>query len=582
MAIQVVKNSRGQITGYKDTTTGRTYPTQAAAQSAINAAAKAAADAAAKARAAAQAKAAADARAAQQRAQQAAAAKAAADAAAARARAAAAAHPITNPAAHQAAPAQPPVVGGTRLALPTVTNAQAPRLPSGGKGQEAQVKTETGTTSTSETQNTNVKEQQQTNQQQQEQAQKNSWLLAMPGLSSIVQRSITEASKLQTPQYQLAGLNTQEQAALNTLMQNRDQSQMQGILGAYQQQAGQLTSYAGTQQKVLQGLQQQQSQYDAQQRQQIGAYQNFAQNAQNYAGQQSQINQLAQGYYQSDLVNQQKTQLAQDINNQLAGGIRTLNQQAIGSGNMASSRAGVTEGVMRGKAMESIAKGEADIENNARQSAYNMAYSQYGTGQQNVYNALGAQTQIGQAGNALNLQNYAAQQGIAEFGQNAYSQNLGQQSQLAQVLANWGQTDAQTRYNAARIMQQQSQQQMDINRQNQLLSGTQGLQALTAYLPAWSSLASMGQTSTGTSTTGTTSNTGSQTGVTGSQTVQQAGQTGMQGVASGDTGINWGELGSGLLGQAGGSMLQPVGSALGSGIVSGVQGIGHAIAKLWS
>lgn len=329
-----------------------------------------------------------------------------------------------------------------------------------------------------------------------ENAQKNSWLLQMPGLNQLVQRSIEEANQLQTPQYQLAGMNENEQAALNTLMQGRDATQLQSILGQYQKQAASFT---------------------------------------NYGAQQSQINDLAKGYYQSDLVNQQKQQLSRDINEQLGGAVRTLNQQAVGSGNMASSRAGVTEAVTRGKAMDAISKGNAEIENSARTSAYNMAASQYQAGQEVLYNSLGVQ------------------------------------ANLANQLAGWNQQDAQTRYNAANLQRQYQQQQLDVTRQNQILKNTQAGQALTAYLPSWSELATFGQNvqsaSSGASSTNTAGTSSTQQGTTSNMNTN----TQTQGSSTGPA-TNWGQIaGSAVAQAAGAGLVQPALQAA-SGYLFGTPG----------
>lgn len=85
------------------------------------------------------------------------------------------------------------------------------------------------------------------------------------------------------------------------------------------------------------------------------------------------INKAASDLYQSDLVKSQKEQLAKDVKEGLAGQIQGLNQQAVASGNMGSSRAGVAEGVATGKAAEAIATGGAQIENAAIANAYQQA-----------------------------------------------------------------------------------------------------------------------------------------------------------------------------------------------------------------
>lgn len=108
-----------------------------------------------------------------------------------------------------------------------------------------------------------------------------------------------------------------------------------------------------------------------------------------------QINKMAQDLYQSDMVKQQKAQLSEDVNKGLSGQIRDLNQQAVASGNMGSSRAGVAEGVATTGAAKAIAQGGAAIENAARDSAYSQAL---GTLQGNQQTQLSSATSLGNIG----------------------------------------------------------------------------------------------------------------------------------------------------------------------------------------
>lgn len=456
------------------------------------------------------------------------------------------------------------------MALPELPNVH---LGSGGKSQQGYSTATGGTSSTTQTntENTNTA---QTNQQQQNQnEQRNSWLLNMPGLNALVQRSINEAQALQTPQYQYAGLNAQEQQALNTLMQGRNAQALQSVMGQYVNQANSLTNY-GQQQTPYQAAN---AAANAQNQANAGAYQRFGAQGANYASQQQQINQLAKGYYQSDLVNQQKANLRTEINNQLAGNVNTLNQQAVGTGNMASSRAGIAEGVMRSKANEAIAQGNTQIETNAVNQAYGMATNQYQAGQQQQLAALQGQVGITQSGQALALQNLGAQTNIYQNAQNALQSNLNAQTNLGNALANWQQTDAQTAFNAAQQMQKNTQGQYDIQRQNQLLTNTQAGQALTAYLPSWSALANLGVTTSGTASTTGSANTGVTSTQNSNQQVSQQ-QQGLQSSAASGENTNWAALGAGLAGQAVGGLIQPVASAAGSAIASAA---GNWLSKLF-
>lgn len=107
------------------------------------------------------------------------------------------------------------------------------------------------------------------------------------------------------------------------------------------------------------------------------------------------LNSMAKDLYNSELVASQKDTLATDINKNLASQVQGLNQQASGSGNMGSSRAGVAEGVAITGANEALAQGTAAIENAASQQAYGQALS---TLQGNQSTALGAAGQLGNLG----------------------------------------------------------------------------------------------------------------------------------------------------------------------------------------
>ena len=104
---------------------------------------------------------------------------------------------------------------------------------------------------------------------------------------------------------------------------------------------------------------------------------------------------MAKDLYNSELVASQKESLATDVQKNLAKSVQGLNQQAAGSGNMGSSRAGVAEGVAITGANEAIAQGNAAIENAASEKAMAGALS---TLQGNQSTALGAGGQLGSLG----------------------------------------------------------------------------------------------------------------------------------------------------------------------------------------
>lgn len=186
-----------------------------------------------------------------------------------------------------------------------------------------------------------------------------------------------------------------------------------------------------------------------------------------------QVNDLAGQLYDSDTVKSQTSQLATDVNKSYNQQVEALNQQAVGSGNMGSSRAGVAQGVMSGKANEALAKGTADIQNSARTNAYNQAL---GTLQGNQSTNLNAAGQLGQLG---------MNQGQLQAGNSSiYQQMLGNQN------------------NAAQQGQNQVSGEAANNWFNQTGSANSGWDNLSKYLQVVGSIGGMGGTSnsTGTST----------------------------------------------------------------------------------
>lgn len=145
-----------------------------------------------------------------------------------------------------------------------------------------------------------------------------------------------------------------------------------------------------------------------------------------------QINDLASQLYDSETVKSQTEQLGKDVDYALQGQIKDLNQQAGATGNMGSSRAGVAQGVMSGKANEALAKGTADIQNNARNQAYGQALGTLQGNQGTNLAAAGALGNLGmnqgqlQAGNS----NIYQQMMQNQFNSGNYGQNhLNQQAQ---------------------------------------------------------------------------------------------------------------------------------------------------------
>ncbi|WAX14249.1 hypothetical protein ECO319P1_00090 [Escherichia phage ECO319P1] len=185
-----------------------------------------------------------------------------------------------------------------------------------------------------------------------------------------------------------------------------------------------------------------------------------------------QVNELAGQLYDSDTVKSQTAQLAQDVNQAYEGQVNQLNQQATASGNMGSSRAGVAQGVMSGKANEALAKGTADIQNTARTNAYNQAL---GTLQGNQQTNLNAANSLGQLG--MNQGQLAA----------------GSQSIYQQMLEN--------QFGAANIGQTQEQNKALNDYFNQYGQSQAGWQNLQNYLNMVGSIGGMGGTSNSTGKT---------------------------------------------------------------------------------
>lgn len=188
----------------------------------------------------------------------------------------------------------------------------------------------------------------------------------------------------------------------------------------------------------------------------------------------AQVNDLAGQLYDNDTVTSQTEQLGKDVNKSYEQQVEALNQQAVGSGNMGSSRAGVAQGVMSGKANEALAKGSADIKNSARTNAYNQAL---GTLQGNQSTNLNAAGQLGQLG---------MNQGQLQAGNsNIYQQMLGNQNNAAQ--------QGQNQLNNSALN----------DWFNQTGSANAGWDNLSKYLGMVGSIGGMGGSSSGTNT-GTT------------------------------------------------------------------------------
>lgn len=275
-----------------------------------------------------------------------------------------------------------------------------------------------------------TKETSNTSQQQQ------SWLQSNPQFQQLEQNALNEANSFNMPQYQLAGMNDNEAAALTKLAQGVDTSQYQNasnlLLGQGTNAYNEGTNILG------------------------GAYSTLSELG-NMS--QSDYQKMMQSEYNSDLVNQEIEQMKGDVNQNYALQVEGLNQQATGTGNMGNSRAGVTQGRFAEAAQKAIASGSTQYRVAEEQNAFNRL---------NSY--LNQRTSTASA-----LANIGANQ--QQLGLSAYGQGMNYYSQYNQAQTQ----NAQNQYAAGQAYRQYAQQQMDVNRQNQILSQSPSLQRLSMF-----------------------------------------------------------------------------------------------------
>lgn len=243
--------------------------------------------------------------------------------------------------------------------------------------------------------------------------QASSYLSQIPGYTDLIGEAVKNAGNV--PEYQYAGLNEAQQSAINQMLSG--------------------TSPAAQAQKTFGEVGQQLTQ------QGLGTAQGALQSLQGIQGMTSDdYNKLISSYTNSDLVNQQKALAQRDINEELAGQLQTINQNASQTGNMGSSRAGVASGVAAGKASQAWQNALTTINQNAYQNAQNMA--QYQMNQRQAVSGGLLTTGLSTANMGMNYQNTGA---------------------------NWGVQNINNQYQAGSLLQANSQNMMDIARQNQML-----------------------------------------------------------------------------------------------------------------
>lgn len=183
--------------------------------------------------------------------------------------------------------------------------------------------------------------------------------------------------------------------------------------------------------------------------------------------------------YNSDLVNQQIAAATADINEQKNQSIYDLNQGATSSGNMGSSRSGVAQGVIEGKALRAIGSASVQYRTAEEQNAQNRYMSYLGM----------------QQSSAQGLASIAGQQ--QSLGYNAYNQGM---SYLNQYNQNYLQNQ-QNAYNVGLQQQQRQQQALNVGQYNSWILSNPALARLQQYGGIVAPFQNAGTTGTRTTTT---------------------------------------------------------------------------------
>ncbi|EAQ9051865.1 hypothetical protein D8V62_23805 [Salmonella enterica] len=271
-----------------------------------------------------------------------------------------------------------------------------------------------------------------------EETKNQNWLAQNKEYTALVNQGISQGSNMNIPGLQMADYGQGFYEAANNLQQGAD-------LGYLQQGAGYMQGLGKNQ--LSSGL--------ALQNQAQGQLSKFANMTQAdfQAGMKSE--------YNSDLVKEQIAGLQSDVQEGLSGQLHQIDQAATESGNMGSSRAGITSGVAITGAAKAITSGSLQY----RTQEENNAFNRYST-------LLNFQQQ-----GANQLANLAGQQ--ISTGSNFYNQGMGYQTQYN---AGWLQNQ-QNAINTGSLLQGIQQQRLDVNYQN----------ALTAQSPALARLGYMNQ-----------------------------------------------------------------------------------------
>ncbi|EHB2726790.1 hypothetical protein JXH92_003676 [Salmonella enterica subsp. enterica serovar 4,[5],12:b:-] len=291
-----------------------------------------------------------------------------------------------------------------------------------------------------------------------QQSSQSNWLASNPQYQALVNKTIAESNNFNMPQYQLANMSEGEQANLASMIKGQDYSSLSNA-ASYLQGIGKTSISQGQT-----GLANAQSSLNGLQNMTTEEYNNYL-----------------KGFYNSDLVNSQIKQLSETVNQQEGKDILNLNIGASQAGGMGSSRAGVAQGVIAGKAQQAIASGTVQFQTAQQQQAQSFLANYLNTRQ----NAAATNAQIAQSQLNYGTSAYGT-------GTNYYTQYLAGNRQ--------NQQDA---INAAQIQRQYQQQQLDIQRANNILQQTGSQQRLMYVNQALAPIAGYASTSNGVQTTTT-------------------------------------------------------------------------------
>lgn len=301
------------------------------------------------------------------------------------------------------------------------------------------------------------------------------WLAKNPEYVSLVNSAISEASNYNLPDYELAGPTAAQNQQLAALTKGVD-------LSSYQNAAN-----------YLQGL----GKNDITQGQKnVSQYNNILSNIGGMT--QADYSNAIQNEINGAITGNRIRDLQTNINEQTGTAINALNKQAGGSGNMGNSRAGVAQGIIQGKAAQALTQGITTIQGEEETAAANRVQS-YLT---NKYNAATA--------------GLTAAQNQQQFGYNAFNQGQTYNSQFnAGYLQN-----IQNALTAQEQVRGYQQQQLDVNRMNQLQRMSP---ALNRLMYANQGLAPIANFSTSGTSSGTTTTTQSSSGGLGQSLMGMAG-----------------------------------------------------------